>query len=283
MYHCDKHIVKMILESAQMLCTALWLSGATAPYKQVHMKHPCTLWALESLSNWKWLRELTKELNEEFKFRYNKEINHKSYEVVKTLSEPNIVDKGLTKFAQAMPEQFKDPEDAIKAYRQYYVGAKHNFAVWTKRPIPPWYPLMREEYEAKYGVGHVTEKYKPKSKLKNPKKGNDKEEDGEKKKTTIKTNRKKIIKRTSPVESAEIKQEKKIIKEIIRPSTASSVRSTDAESQPESLMTNLSKVEIKLIKTRRSRRLQIDGDALDDSANKRKASDDDKPAKRRKQ
>ena len=47
--HCDKHVSKMILESAQMLCTVFWSNNQTAPYKPVHAKHPCTLWAGASL------------------------------------------------------------------------------------------------------------------------------------------------------------------------------------------------------------------------------------------
>ena len=56
--HCDKHVSKMILESAQMLCTTLWTNGQSAPYKPVHAKHPCTLWVGASLENWLWLKEL---------------------------------------------------------------------------------------------------------------------------------------------------------------------------------------------------------------------------------
>ena len=52
---CDKHVIKMILETAQMLCTAARTKGAWAPYKQTHKKHPCTLWAAATKANWVWL------------------------------------------------------------------------------------------------------------------------------------------------------------------------------------------------------------------------------------
>ena len=52
---CDKHVVKMILESAQMLCTVAHEHGFVAPYKKAHPKHPCTLWAGKSPENWSWL------------------------------------------------------------------------------------------------------------------------------------------------------------------------------------------------------------------------------------
>ena len=43
-YHCDKHVLKMILETAQMLCTAHWETGGQAPYRATHKNHPCTKW-----------------------------------------------------------------------------------------------------------------------------------------------------------------------------------------------------------------------------------------------
>ena len=50
---CDKHVVKMILESAQMLC-AVYDNG-TAPYKRAFYNHPCTIWARETEQNYEWL------------------------------------------------------------------------------------------------------------------------------------------------------------------------------------------------------------------------------------
>jgi hypothetical protein len=149
-YHVDKHVVKMILEAAQVLCTAIWLSGGTAPYKATHRKHPCTIWSAESLSNWVFLKDLCCELNEEYRYRYDKQVNHKSWDLIKDLPSPEIPDIGLTAFAQAMPVQYKG-EDAVEAYRRYYVGAKHSFAVWSKRDEPEWYAPMRAEHVRLYG------------------------------------------------------------------------------------------------------------------------------------
>jgi hypothetical protein len=151
MYHVDKHVVKMILEAAQVLCTAVWLNGGSAPYKPAHKKHPCTLWCAESLSNWLFLKELCCELNEEFRYRYDKKVNHKSWDVIKELPIPEIPDKGLTPFVQAMPVQYKG-EDAVEAYRRYYVGAKHSFAAWSKREDPEWYGPMRDEHVRLHGA-----------------------------------------------------------------------------------------------------------------------------------
>tara|TARA_R100001377_G_scaffold83696_1_gene65684 strand:+ start:74 stop:544 length:471 start_codon:yes stop_codon:yes gene_type:complete len=137
--HCDKHVSKMILESAQMLCTALWINGQSAPYKSVHAKHPCTLWAAESLDNWMWLKELAIYLNEEFCWRYDRVQNHKSADVVLSLPAPPIESKGLQQQPQCMPEEYKVINDPVKAYRNYYMGEKQSFAQWTKREVPEWF------------------------------------------------------------------------------------------------------------------------------------------------
>lgn len=136
--HCDKHVSKMILESAQMLCTALWNNNQDAPYKPVHAKHPCTLWASDSLENWEWLRDFAIYLNEEFCWRYDRSCNHKSADVILSLTRPNIESKGLQQHPQCMPDEYKVTNDPVQAYRNYYVGEKH-FAVWTKRDTPRWY------------------------------------------------------------------------------------------------------------------------------------------------
>jgi|TARA_R110000803_G_scaffold25371_4_gene60638 hypothetical protein len=137
--HCDKHVSKMILESAQMLCTALWVNGQSAPYKAVHAKHPCTLWAAESLDNWLWLKELAIYLNEEFCWRYDRNQNHKSADVVMSLPDLSVESKGLQQQPQCMPEEYKIYNDPITAYRSYYIGEKSGFAQWTKREVPEWF------------------------------------------------------------------------------------------------------------------------------------------------
>lgn len=136
-YHCDVHVVKMILESAQMLCTALYIHGQNAQYKPAHINHPCTIWCTESLDNWLWLKTLGLALNDEYKYRYNKNINHKSADVIINLPMPEIKAIGLTKRPQAMPDQYKKI-DPIEAYRAYYIGEKQKLFKWTKRNVPYW-------------------------------------------------------------------------------------------------------------------------------------------------
>ena len=71
-YHCDKHVIKMILESAQMLSSVVRLNGHDIGYKLTHQNHPCTIWARKSLSNYLWLFQLTDSLNSEYRYRYSK-------------------------------------------------------------------------------------------------------------------------------------------------------------------------------------------------------------------
>lgn len=137
-YSVDKHVVKMVLESAQLLSAAVRMSGIDAGYKLTHKNHPCTKWASESLSNWRWLKSLTFHLNNEYRFRYNKNIDHKSFTVAMSLPEPKIKDIGITKFALAMPDEFRS-DDAIKSYRDYYINQKSHIANWTKRNKPYWW------------------------------------------------------------------------------------------------------------------------------------------------
>lgn len=137
-YHCDQHVLKMILESAQIMCSALNKRGFETPYKPTHTKHPCVLWVEESYSNFKWLKDLAIALNREFKYRYDREKDHASAHVVRKISALRYDDHGLTPFVQAMPEQYRRKNDAVSAYRAFYRGEKAKFAKWTKRPVPHW-------------------------------------------------------------------------------------------------------------------------------------------------
>jgi len=138
-YHCDKHVVKMLLESAQMLCTVSWIYGLSAPYRPTHQKHPCTLWVSTSLGNWNWLVSLCDALNEEFKYRFSHIHNHKSYDVIKELVTPEFPKLRQTPFAQAMPLQYREKGNAVLAYRRFYLAEKKHFCSWTKRTPPEWF------------------------------------------------------------------------------------------------------------------------------------------------
>ena len=137
-YHCDQHVVKMILESVQMLCTALNKKGFSTPYKSTHIKHPCVLWVEQSFGNFSWLTDLALALNTEYRYRFDKDSDHRSISVLHEISACSYDDLGLTEFAQAMPDVYKVPGNAVKAYRQFYLGEKMKFARWTRRDVPEW-------------------------------------------------------------------------------------------------------------------------------------------------
>jgi hypothetical protein len=137
-YHCDKHVVKMILETAQLLCSSHWVNNGTAPYKLSHKNHPCSIWVRESLSNYLYLCELGLELCKEYTHRYGK--RHKSQEIIEwcVTNKVNICDKGLTEPPKAMPDEYKTTS-VVESYRNYYRGAKNTFAVWKNREKPFWF------------------------------------------------------------------------------------------------------------------------------------------------
>jgi hypothetical protein len=137
-YHCDQHVVKMILESAQLLCTALNKKGFETPYRSTHVNHPCVLWTEASYANFRYLSQLAIALNREYRYRYKAGEDHKSLAVIQHIQHIEYEDNGLTEFAQAMPEEYKVPGDAIAAYRNFYLGEKLSFATWTRRRKPHW-------------------------------------------------------------------------------------------------------------------------------------------------
>jgi hypothetical protein len=137
-YHCDKHVIKMILESAQIMCSVLWKTGVYAPYRPTHLSHPCVIWAGESVTNWLWLKSLATALNCEYRYRFKKSNDHRSYLVILALPIPTIPDCGLTPHVQVMPETYRCT-NPVRAYRHYYVHEKAKIARWTNRTMPPWF------------------------------------------------------------------------------------------------------------------------------------------------
>jgi hypothetical protein len=135
--HCDKHVVKMVLETTQILCTVCNQYNITTPYKSSHIHHPCTVWAGKTLANWLWLKDLGMELAKEYQYRYNK--THKCMKVIESLKTPWLIKGGLTHFALAMPDEYKT-DCPIQSYRNYYIGEKVHMLTYTKRAWPNWIP-----------------------------------------------------------------------------------------------------------------------------------------------
>ena len=142
----DKMLVKMPLETAQMLCTAhRELDGddyadEVGLYKRAYWNHPCTIWARSGVINYAWLYKHFLALGKEYKYRYGS--FHASITKLKDalyFHPDNIEDKeGMTTLAQAMPEEYKD-EDPIVAYRNYCINEKH-YAKWERgRGKPTWW------------------------------------------------------------------------------------------------------------------------------------------------
>jgi len=148
-YHNDKHVVKMILETAQLLSgvhhmtdqvpTKYRPSTDQVPYKLSHKNHPCAIWARKSIENYIWLCDLGLDLCKEYTFRYDK--RHKSQAVIEwcLTNKPNLeYNGGLTPFALAMPDECKIG-DVVDSYREYYRTEKRKIAQWKGREVPEWF------------------------------------------------------------------------------------------------------------------------------------------------
>lgn len=173
-YQCDKHVIKMILESVQMLYSAHHMMGSsveTAPpavstgkpgYRLVHKNHPCTIWARKTAANYIWLCRLAEALAEEYHYRYPKiqkglaKVEHACEVHIRWLitnippalttwlnlpdPEALVCHTHLTRPALAMPDEYKVPYDAIRSYRAFYCGSKgeRGLLTYTRRRAPHW-------------------------------------------------------------------------------------------------------------------------------------------------
>jgi len=151
-YHCDKHVVKMILEITQMLYTAHHLlNSKNLPvdhYKKISThNHPTAIWIRSSNENYSYAGEIAMELSKEYTFRYNKVHSCDKHLLFLINNIPeNIPITGITVPPMCMPEDSKLPingiESVIKSYRRYYIIHKRYFAKWTYRPIPKWFKVI---------------------------------------------------------------------------------------------------------------------------------------------
>jgi hypothetical protein len=162
---CDKHVVKMIVESAQMLSTVHRMldgvmerrpskSGSMLQYwklndqrenilyKACHFNHPSTVWTRESKANYQWHYQHFIALCDEYTYRYGKVHSTDTKLRIALQQIPtNIPEKHMTPFKLAMgsnPECML--EDAVESYRRFYETKQKRFTmVWTKRPVPKWF------------------------------------------------------------------------------------------------------------------------------------------------
>jgi Pyrimidine dimer DNA glycosylase len=140
-YLDDKRVIKMILESAQLLSAAVRLNNFDVGYKLTHKNHPCSIWTRQSKDNFDWLVEHTYALGNVYTNAYEKV--HKTISVVDELRNyskylPSI---GLTEFANCTT-LFKDEDDVIIAYKKYMTHKWNNdkrLPTWKNRDIPEFY------------------------------------------------------------------------------------------------------------------------------------------------
>ena len=131
---CDKHVVKMVLESAQMLCSI----HEDAPYRRTHYSHPSTKWSRTTRENYNWLLAHAYALCDEYTHRYGK--THKSQQVIdwcaQNIDKVKFNKSGFTQPPQAMPKIYHSP-DSVYSYRKYYLMEKNSIASWKKNRNPP--------------------------------------------------------------------------------------------------------------------------------------------------
>lgn len=136
----DKRLVKMAVESAQMLSTAVAIHGGKPSYKVAWKNHPCTLWTAETRSNFMWHVQLLIHMGLEFEYRYGKK--HKSAELAMRFAEQSHVvpDGPLTTFPNCSLR--KDLADVFEAYKE---GFRTKWSQdkrpprWTNRTPPTWW------------------------------------------------------------------------------------------------------------------------------------------------
>ena len=140
---CDKHVPKMLLESAQMLSTAVQRHTGEIEelYKPAYPKHPMTIWVGDNRSNFDWAFKNALWINNEYQYRFKKV--HKSYRIIEDILHNDYKEKipegKFVKPPQCMPDEYKD-KNYVTAYRNYYKGEKEYFAKWEKgRSEPEWW------------------------------------------------------------------------------------------------------------------------------------------------
>ena len=143
---CDQHIVKMPLEEAQMLCTALWHHAPDYAeerdlYKPVHQKHPCTLWAMETRANYMYAWFLYKEMLDEYTIRYQKQHGAGKHKLALLTGADYIPRGNVTQHPQCFSghDDLKTDEFyPIEAYRKFYIADKSRFARYKYTEKPKW-------------------------------------------------------------------------------------------------------------------------------------------------
>jgi len=158
-YHCDKHVNKMIVETAQILSKIHWLLGydghnhvehGAGPYRacrNVADRLGPKLWVAESLANYRWTVRLGLALCDEFERRFSGR-QHETKPVLEWLRdhEPALADIGQTTPRLAFAEGhtgLRDPHNPVESYRDYYRKRKREMKTWPAGQIPAWFTNTR--------------------------------------------------------------------------------------------------------------------------------------------
>lgn len=141
--HCDQHVHKMLLETAQMLSTAHRENGSyLAPwglYRSTHTNHPSNKWVRHSAETYDWTHQLFEALSDEYRTRYGKPHATELKLLTTLVVRPHFDSKGWCEPPQCMPEEFKCA-DTVEAYRTFYINDKARFARWSRGvPAPQWF------------------------------------------------------------------------------------------------------------------------------------------------
>jgi len=140
-YHCDKHVVKMILETGQMLCTAYQRHYGLKDdlYKPAYPHHPMTKWVGDSGGNFYFTIKLFDALLTEYTSRYNKV--HKTSKIILLFNSKykkwQNMEGDFTTPPLCMPDEYK-LNDYIQSYKNYYIGEKMYFAKYNYSETPYW-------------------------------------------------------------------------------------------------------------------------------------------------
>lgn len=153
---CDKHVVKMCVETGQIIST-VWWKVSRSRYKLYHSfgwltkqwvvaTHPAIMWAALSHGNYQWLLEYWGALLSEYTLRYGKIHAYQALHnnVVTMMPDPPLARDDfvvMSREFQALPEDLKS-DDPVEAYRRFYIRDKSRFARWKFTPVPHWWPLQ---------------------------------------------------------------------------------------------------------------------------------------------
>lgn len=134
----DKHVVKMPLETAQLLCSAF--PQGEAPYRRTHYNHPSAVWTRQSRGNYEWLINHGLALCQEYTKRYER--NHSCHSIIvwcaENINRLSFESEGFIEPPQCMPDECKVVGDSVAAYRKYYNTHKRGMYKWKSKSPPSW-------------------------------------------------------------------------------------------------------------------------------------------------